>query len=169
MVVCERQNELFIPVFWQHSQQQRPSKESAQKPKCSVSSSHFPRQKKSCATFVPFVCATGRADFSLDIVFIADDRTHMIYRNDPDYLKQLKRGQITWKWLDQTVLRSSPCYRSLTLATNQLVVFINEKSNRGLKTSLSKFIFDANVSHLTRVLNQCSQRLFGECMLVIRC
>ncbi len=80
----------------------------------------FSQAKKSCATFVPFVCATrvGRADFSLDTMFIADDRTHMIDHNDPDYLKQLKRGQITWKWLGQTVLLSSPCYRSLTLATN---------------------------------------------------
>lgn len=79
----------------------------------------FPGEK-CCATFVPFVCTTrvGRANFSLDTVFIADDRTHMIDHNDPDYLKQMKRGQITWKLLNQTVLLSCPCYRSLTLATN---------------------------------------------------
>lgn len=75
-------------------------------------------QAKKSPVLLLFTTRAGRVNFFLDTVFIADDRTHMIDHNDPDYLKQLKRGQITWKWPDQTELLSSPCFRSLTVATN---------------------------------------------------
>lgn len=98
MVVCERQNELFIPVFLAA----QPAVEALKRVHIEAQMLSrlftFSQAKKSCATFVPFVCATrvGRVNFFLDTVFIADDRTHMIDHNVPDYLKQLKRGQITW-------------------------------------------------------------------------
>lgn len=80
----------------------------------------FSQAKNPVLLLFRFLCATrlGWANFSLDTVFITDDRKDLVDHNDPDYLKQLKHGQITWKWLDQTVLLSWPCYRSLTLPTN---------------------------------------------------
>lgn len=95
MVVCERQNELFIPVFLAA----QPAIEALKRVHIEAQMLSrlftFSQAKKSCATFV---CATrvGWVKFFLDTVFIADDRTHMIDHNVPDYLKQLKRGQITW-------------------------------------------------------------------------